>query len=201
MAGDQDGFPGGVAQFPDEIAHLCDTDGVKAIDRFVQDQKLRVVHDGQCDGQPLFHAERILREQLFIPIRQIDDLQRAFDILGAFQSAQIGKDAQVFCPGQIGVEPRRLNQRPNARQNLLLVAAKRLAKQADCTRGRVGQSQKHPHGRCFSGAVAAQQAINAPLAHMDGKVGHTGLRPILFGKAACFNHIIAHVRVPPCRDD
>ena len=79
MTGNQDCFSSLIAELPDEGTHLRNSDRVKAIDRFVQDQKLRVVHDGKRNRQPLLHTKRILREKLFILVRQSHQVQCALD--------------------------------------------------------------------------------------------------------------------------
>ena len=60
MAGNQDGLIHSIAQLPDKIPHFRDADGVKAIDRLVEDQKRGVFHNRLGDAQPLAHAEAVL---------------------------------------------------------------------------------------------------------------------------------------------
>ena len=170
VAGDQNGFSGGIAQLPDKAAHLRDANGVKAIDRLIQNQKFRVVHHGQSDGKTLLHAQGVLGKQFFIPVRQIDDFQSVFDKSGAFQAPQVGKNPKVFRSCQIRIKTRRFDQRADAGQDFLFAAAKRPAPDFYFAGGRGRKAQQHPHGGGFSGAVAAQQSVDAPFLHMDGQI-------------------------------
>ena len=197
MAGDQDGFPGGVAQFPDETAHLCNTDRVKAIDRLIQNQQFRVVHDSQCDGKTLLHAQRILGKQLFVPVRKVDNLQRAFDVFGAFESPQIGKKSEDFLFPSGSDKTQVLRSENQYEAGCFFVAAKRFAENLHIAGRWSGKTQQHPHGGGFPGSVTAQQAVDTPFSHMDGQIGYTVLFPVCFGKATGFDNIIAHVRIPP----
>ena len=200
VTGDQNGFPCGVAQFPNEVAHLCDADRVEAVDWLVQNQQFRVVHDSQCDGKTLLHAQRILGKQLFVPVRQVDNFQRSLDIFGAFETSQIGKNPKIFRCRQIRIKPRRLNQGADTGQDVFFVAAKRFAENLHIAGRWCGKAQQHPHGGGFPGSVAAQQAVDTPFPHMDGQIGHAVLLSVCFGKATGFDNIIAHVRIPPFRD-
>ena len=159
------------------------------------------MHDSQCDGKTLLHAQRILGKQLFVPVRKVDNLQRAFDVFGAFESPQIGKNLKIFCSRQVRIKPRRLDQRTNTRQDVFFVAAKRFAENLHIAGRWSGKTQQHPHGGGFPGSVTAQQAVDTPFSHMDGQIGYTVLFPVCFGKATGFDNIIAHVRIPPFRDD
>ena len=99
MAGEQDGLAPFVAQRPDEVPHLGNANGVQAVDGLVQDQQLRVVHHRQGDGQPLFHAQGVLGVAFLVPVGQVHQLQRPFDIVGTFEAPEPGEDLQVFCAG------------------------------------------------------------------------------------------------------
>ena len=126
------------------------------------------MHDGQCDGKTLLHAQRILGKQLFVPVRQVDDFQRSLDVFGAFESSQIGKNLKIFRPCKVRVKSRRFNQGADARQNAFFVAEKRFAENFHIAGRRSGKTQQHPHGGGFSGTVPAQQAIDTPFPHMNG---------------------------------
>ena len=60
MAGDKDCFSAHGRKLPDKAAHLGDSDGVKPVDRLVENQKLRVVHHRKRNRQTLLHPEGIL---------------------------------------------------------------------------------------------------------------------------------------------
>lgn len=91
MAGDQDGFSPDIAQLPDKIPDLGNAYRIQTIDRFVQNQKLRIMHNGQSNGQTLFHTKRILGVQLLIPVWKIDQFQSAADPFRIFQTTEQGE--------------------------------------------------------------------------------------------------------------
>ena len=132
VAGDQDGLAPFVTQRPDEVPYLGDADGVQAVDGLVQDQQLRVVHHRQGDGQPLFHAQGVLGVAFLVPVRQVHQLQRAFDVVGTLEAPEPGEDLQVFCAGQVGVESRGLDEAADAGQDALLVPLQRPAEEGHC---------------------------------------------------------------------
>ena len=60
VTGNQNSFSSCVAKLPNKGAYFCNTDGIEAVDRLIQNQKLRIVHNGKGDGKPLLHTKRIL---------------------------------------------------------------------------------------------------------------------------------------------
>lgn len=66
VTGNQNGFPSGIAQFSNEVPHLCNHDWIQTVNWFIQNQKDRVVHNSKDDCKPLFHAKNVLRKQLLI---------------------------------------------------------------------------------------------------------------------------------------
>ena len=198
VAGDQDGLAPFVAQRPDEVPHLGNADGVQAVDGLVQDQQLRVVHHRQGDGQPLFHAQGVLGVAFLVPVGQVHQLQRPFDIVGAFEAPEPGEDLQVFCAGQVGVEPRGLDEAADAGQDALLVPLQRPAEDGHCAGCGGGQPQEHLHGGGLARPVAPQEAVDAPLLHMEIQVGDADLLPIPFGQALGFDDTVAHKRYLLC---
>lgn len=82
MAGQEDRLSSFVAKLPDKCPHFCDSDRVKPVDWLVQYQKFWIVHNGQRNRKALFHAEGVLRKQLFIFIGQSDKFKRVLDGVG-----------------------------------------------------------------------------------------------------------------------
>lgn len=68
------------------------------------------MHHSQGDGQPLFHAEGILRKELFVLIGQAHQFQRIPDGVPVGNAPQRGKNAQIFGGRQIGIKTGRLDQ-------------------------------------------------------------------------------------------
>ena len=74
--------------------------GFETVDRLIQNQKLRIVHNGKSDGKPLLHTKGILRKKLFIFVRQSYQIESVFDGMTVWYAPQSGKDTQVLCAGQ-----------------------------------------------------------------------------------------------------
>ena len=192
MAGDQDGFPPFITEVTDKGTDLRDSNGIKAVDRFVQDQKLRIMHDGKGDGQPLFHAEGILGKQLFISVRQAHQIQRVLQRAAVRDSPQSGKNAQVFRGGQIRIKSGGLDQAADPGQQLFFICPQRLSPDQHLPGGGLCQPQQHFHGCGLSGPVSAKQAVDTPFPNVDIQIGDAFLRSVLFGKMFCFNYILSH---------
>ena len=60
VTGNQNRFSLCVAKLPNKGAYLRNTDGIKTVDRLIQNQKFWIVHNGKGDGKPLLHTKRIL---------------------------------------------------------------------------------------------------------------------------------------------
>ena len=198
MAGDQDGLAPLVTQRPDEVPHLGDADGVQAVDGLVQDQQLRVVHHCQGDGQPLFHAQGVLGVAFLVPVRQVHQLQRPFDVVGALEAPEPGEDLQVLGSGQVGVEPRGLDEAADAGQDALLVSLQRPSEDRHCAGCGGGQPQEHLHGGGLARPVAPQESVDAALLHMEIQVRDADLFPVALGQAFGFDDTVAHKRYLLC---
>ena len=66
VAGDQYCFPPFRTEVTDKRAHFRNSNRIKTVNRFVQNQKLRVVHNGKGNRQSLLHAKGVLGKQLFV---------------------------------------------------------------------------------------------------------------------------------------
>ena len=60
VTGNQNSFSSCVAKLPNKGAYFCNTDRIETVDRFIQNQKFWIVHNGKGDGKPLLHTKRIL---------------------------------------------------------------------------------------------------------------------------------------------
>ena len=192
MAGEENGFSAFVAQPPDKGADLRDSDGVEPVGRFIQNEKLRVVHHRKGDRQPLLHAERILGKQLFIPIGKSNQVQGVFDRVTAGYAPQGGKDAQILRRRQIRIKTGGFNQAADPGQHFLFISPKGLSPEFDFPGRWFRQSQKHFHGRCLSGSVSSEQTVDPALFYMDIQVRNAFLRAVLFGKMSGFNDKFVH---------
>ena len=53
MTGNQNSFSSCVAKLSNKGSYFCNTDGIETVDRLIQNQKFRIVHNGKGDGKPL----------------------------------------------------------------------------------------------------------------------------------------------------
>ena len=72
MTGYQDRLSALIAELADKSADFRDSDRIETVDRLVQYQQLRIMHDGKRNRQALLHSKRVLRKQLFVLIGQAD---------------------------------------------------------------------------------------------------------------------------------
>ena len=86
VTGNQNSFSSCVAKLPNKGAYFCNTDGIEAVDRLIQNQKFRIVHDCKGNRQPLLHTKRVLRKQLFILVRKPDQIQSILDCMAVRHS-------------------------------------------------------------------------------------------------------------------
>ena len=135
MAGNQDGLSLFFAEGADKGPYLRNTDRIQAIGRFIQDQQLRVMHNGVGNPQTLFHAQRILPKELFVLIGQSHHLQGMLHCVRTDRSPQLSEDFQIFGPCQIGIETRCFDDGTNTLKDTALSALHWLAEQQRFARG------------------------------------------------------------------
>ena len=155
MAGDQDGLAPLIAQRPNEVPHLGNADGVQAVDGLIQNQQLRVVHHRQGDSQPLFHTQGVLGVAFLVPVGQVHQFQGTLDVVGTLEAPEPGEDLQILCPGQVGVEPRGLDETANAGQDARFIPLQRLTEERHRAGCGSSQAQEHLHGSRLSRSVSS----------------------------------------------
>lgn len=181
-----------IAELPDEGTHLRNSDRVKAIDRFVQYQKLRVVHDGKRNRQPLLHTKRILREKLL-------------SLYGSPTKSNASLMAWRFGTPRKVAKIRRFPWRSDWDKNRAI--------QSDCQCGeaisfrspaKVSPRFLPRRKWAASGQAAFSWSLSfllrffpadrrSFLFHMDTQIGNTLLGAILFCKMFGFDNVIAHI--------
>src|SRR6185369_12903989 len=92
-----------VRQATNQIAHFVNAGWVEAVGRFVEDQKLGLVEEGECETEPLSHAERILAHAAIGVLRQSDGVEREIDQI-ARRAEQPARHFQVFSSGQVRIK-------------------------------------------------------------------------------------------------
>ena len=165
MAGYEDGglpLPVEGAQNLPELRHAL---RVQAVDGLVQDEKIRVVHQGQCQPQPLLHAQGECLELLFPRVRQIHLLQHLVHHMLPGDTPLQAVILQVFPRGEEGGEGGDFNHDPGAGA-LLPHVLPRCAEQLHLAPAGLGLARDHPHQGGLACPVAAHQAIDIPPAHL-----------------------------------
>ena len=103
VTGNQNSFSSCVAKLPNKGAYFCNTDGIEAVDRLIQNQKFRIVHDCKGNRQPLLHAKRVLRKQLFILIRYgIPSFKLEKDVIDAEIDIIKAMGVEIKCGIEVG---------------------------------------------------------------------------------------------------
>ena len=93
------------------LPHLGDALGVQAVDGLVQDQQVRVPHQGQGDAQALLHPQGEVAHRLAPGAAQAHGVQQVGHGVPPAHPQGQALELQVFRRGEVGVDPRSLNQR------------------------------------------------------------------------------------------
>ena len=140
----------------EQVADPVDALGVEAVDRLVQDQRLRVAEQRRRDAEPLAHAERELARPLAGHLVQADEVDHLVD--AALRDAvRLREGEQVVVGRAAGVDGPRLQQRADLVQRRGVVAVV-LAVDGDAARGRRVQAEDHPHRGRLARAVRPEEA-------------------------------------------
>src|SRR5258708_37597085 len=67
-----------------QIAHLDDTSGIESVGRFVEDEQIRIVEQGDPHAQALLHAERVGTHAILLARLQPNLLQDSFNALARY---------------------------------------------------------------------------------------------------------------------
>ena len=87
MAGDEHRHPVFLTQLLDQVAKVCDAHRVKAVDRLIEQQQRRAVHQRERKPQPLFHTEREILKFFAARITQLHLPERIVNAAPAHDAA------------------------------------------------------------------------------------------------------------------
>ena len=119
-------------------------------------QQFRVVHDGQCDGKTASCPAEYWENSFLSRYGRLTTSNAPIDVVGAFESSQIGKNLKIFRPCQIRVKSRRFNQGADAGR--MFFRCRRSACQNLHVTGRWScKAQQHPHGGGFPAPLRPQR--------------------------------------------
>ena len=103
---------------------------VKAVSRFIQNQKLGTVQQCNSNTKPLLHTKRKLPGPFLAGIRELDNLQYLVNSC-IVQAEQCGSDFEIFVCSQIFVKRGHLNQSTDMLQ---IIRLPRVAVKLDASR-------------------------------------------------------------------
>jgi hypothetical protein len=174
VSGEQDGlaFAHQLLQpFPDQVPRL----GVEARRRLVEDQQVRVVHQGAGERQPALHAAGKGVEADVGLAGQAGELQQLRDARGdelVGQAEVAAVDLQVLGAGEVRVQVVELGHDADPGPRLPRPRRHRLAHQRDAAGIGHGQAQAAAQGCGLAGAVGAEQAETLAGLQGEGDAGH-----------------------------
>src|SRR6266516_1257679 len=174
----QDGHAVG-GDLPDEAADLTGALRVQAVGRLVQDDQLPRLEQAGRDRQALLHAQRVRPVTLLRRAEQAHPVQGRVDPGGG--RARIGGPVGRVDPGQVGpagqvrVEGRALDQRPDPRQDPGGRTGDRVAEQADAAPCWVDQAEQHPDGGGLARSVRPEEAVHGCAGDGEAEIVHRDL--------------------------
>ena len=187
MGADNQGQPPLLVQPQKHLPHLPDALRVQAVDGFVQQKQIRPAQQGQPHPQPLLHAHGVvLRRLLFLggeSHRFQDFIHLPFR---AVQPPQRCVQQQVFPPALVGVKSRLLNECPHPATDHSVPNG--LAEYRGLSLGGPDQAAQELQGGGLARAVAANEAIDVPLLHLQIQVVHRPFILVALGQARCLYH-------------
>ena len=193
VAGDQNGGLPLLVEPEQQVSELHDALRVQSVDRLVQQQEVRPVHQRQGQPQPLLHAQGEVLEGLLPRARQIHLLQHLVHHPPAWNAPLDAVILQVLPGGQVGIEAGRLHHGPGAGPHFGQLPFPGGAKQGNLPLRRYRLGRHHPNDRGLARAVAAHQPINLPL--LDGQLHmvHRQMIAIALGQPAGHQYLICHL--------
>ena len=102
------------------------------------------------------------------PVSQLDDLEHLLDPRARIPAVVVGEQVQVLAAGQVGVEPRALDEPRYPVECLGALNEGIAAEEPRGTGTRADQAEQHPQERRLAGAVRAEIPEDVPT--LDGQV-------------------------------
>ena len=98
------------------LAHVVHATRVEAVHRFVQDQELRIAEQARRDAEALAHTHGVLGHFVVGATGHADTFERRTDPLARRGFARGGEDPEILAAGEVRVETRLVNDRPDVRE-------------------------------------------------------------------------------------
>jgi hypothetical protein len=169
-----------------ELADPEDAVRVETVDRFVEDQGLRVAEQCRGDAEPLPHAEGEPTDTLAgdrLDAGHVHDLVHPL----LRDAVRRGQGEQVVVGAAPGVHGLGLEQRPDLPERVA-EALVRAAVHRCAAGGRTVEPHDHSHGGRLAGAVRAEEAGHAAGVDDERDVVDRELGSVAFGEVLYFDH-------------
>ncbi|MNE59023.1 hypothetical protein D3C80_1540890 [compost metagenome] len=163
MAGDQNGDPFHLGDFPHILPHLPDPRRIKSIGRLIQNQQLWRVQQSLGNTQPLAHAERVGFYLFIHRILQPYQLYHLGDPRFGNPVAHPHILLQIIKAGHMGIKLRVLDNGPDMGNCLLKIMSDAVPMNQDITFCHPDQSSHQTDCCCFAGTVWSEQPDNLPF--------------------------------------
>ena len=173
-------------QVPDHGPDPLHALGVEAVDRFVEDQGVRVAEERGGDTEPLSHAQGEPADPLVgdpVQAGHVDDLTHPT----GGDPVRGGHRPQVLVGTATGVHRLGVQQDTDLPQRCG-VGGVRLAVDGDRTGRRAVEPDDHPHRGRLPRPVGAQESCDRPRHHRERHAVHGGLVSIALGEVASLDH-------------
>ena len=190
VAGDQHRDTVLPVELQDQLPYFDDALGVKAVDRLVQHQKIRISRQRHGDPQPLAHTQRKMLHLLFSGTLQPHQPQQLRNALSGGHSQHKILLAEVFLRRHVRVGGGRFHHGAHS----AAAAADPRVRVPDTVKReaaacRLLQAADQADQRGLACAIPPHKAIDRPLRDTHGKAVQRGKTPVTLGQGAGFQHI------------
>ena len=177
-------------QLADQLPYLRNLPGVKPHGRLVQNDDLRVAQHRLRNAHPLAVAFGQILHQPVGNIQCAGDGHDPVQLPGnalLWDALCPRHEAQIFPGRSVQIQRRLLGQIPDEPFGLSGVLKNVIAADDHLAGGRGKTARHNVHGRGFSGAVRPKKAVDLPLLHGEGQVGHGSMTAVALGQMLYFN--------------
>ena len=192
MAGQQNGHAG-TRQRSDERPDLVRAGRVERIGWLVEDEHFRIFEQRAGQAEPLLHTKRIGTDPITRAIGQPDLLEDRHNPLVRRLVRRQSDDSQIVEATQVGIERRRLDQRPDpAERGCQATPRQRLTEEADLPSVGANQTEDQTNQRRLAGAIRSEQPENAAPRDLQIYAINSSDALVMADKAAGLDNEIAN---------
>ncbi len=167
-------------QVAQDIANGARANGIDALERFVEEQHLRAVNQGRCQGDLLAHPHRIIDDQLPRVLRQRQHLQQVYSPsldIGLRHAVHVPCKDEELAPGQTLVQVEVFWQHAHQRPRPQRLMPDIHPADVDLSRCRSQKADHHLDRRALTCSIRTKKAVKLSTAHRQIEVVHRRLLP------------------------